>query len=148
MTIPQLDFAKLGGILPVVVQDAASGEVLMQAFLNQEAWDLTVRERIAHYYSRSKGRIWKKGERSGNIQHVEEVWIDCDDDSVLLKVRQEGGAACHTGYRSCYHRRVDPEGITVVGTPLFDPREVYGPAGPGDEAEAREGVHPTGAAHP
>ncbi len=130
MKVPQLDFAKLGGILPVVVQDAQSGEVLMQAFLNQEAWELTLREGFAHYYSRSKGRIWKKGERSGHIQRIVEVWIDCDDDSVLLKVHQEGGAACHTGYRSCYHRRLDGERLTVVGTPVFDPAKVYGGEAP------------------
>ena len=146
MKIPQLDFAKLGGIVPVVVQDSASGEVLMQAFLNQEAWDLTVRERLAHYYSRSRGRIWKKGERSGNIQHVEEIWIDCDDDSVLLKVRQEGDAACHTGYRSCYHRRVDSGGITVAGKPLFDPQKVYGPGAESEEVDATKGAPPIGAA--
>jgi len=144
--IPKLDFAKLGGIIPVVVQDAASGEVLMQAFLNQEAWDLTVREHLAHYYSRSRGRIWKKGERSGNIQHVEEIWIDCDDDSVLLKVRQEGDAACHTGYRSCYHRRVEGDEVTIVGKPLFDPRKVYGPGAESEEIEAKKGAPPIGAA--
>ncbi len=146
MRIPQLDFAKLGGIVPVVVQDAASGEVLMQAFLNQEAWELTVREGLAYYYSRSRKRIWKKGERSGNIQHVEEVWIDCDDDSVLLKVRQEGGAACHTGYRSCFHRRVDSDGITIVGKPLFDPQKVYGTGAESEEIEAKGGTPPIGAA--
>lgn len=134
MNVPQLAFDKLGGIVPAVVQDAESGEVLMQAFMNREAWETTLREGIVHYFSRSKGRIWKKGERSGNIQRVVEVWIDCDDDSVLLKVRQEGGAACHTGFRTCYHRRVDPDGVTSVGQPLFNPAQVYGPSGSSEEA--------------
>ena len=99
------DFDKLGGLVPVVTVDAGSGDVLMQAFMNREAWEATVRTRLAHYFSRSRGRVWKKGERSGHVQKVREILVDCDADAVLLRVEQTGGAACHTGYRSCFHRR-------------------------------------------
>lgn len=124
--LPHLNFQKLNGIVPAVVQDSESGEVLMLAFMNQEALERTVSEGIAYYFSRSRGRLWKKGERSGNIQHVLELWVDCEDNSVLLKVRQEGGASCHTGYRSCFHRRLEDTGLRVVGKPVFDPATVYG----------------------
>ncbi len=124
--IPALDFGKLGGIVPVVTQDALSGEILMQGFMDREAWERTLEERVAYYYSRSRGRLWKKGETSGHLQRVVEAWVDCDEDAVLLKVRQEGGGACHTGYRSCFYRRVGSEGLEVVGERRFDPAKVYG----------------------
>ena len=102
----EIDFAKQGGILPAIAQDASSGEVLMQAYMNREAWEKTLSTGLAHYWSRSRGRIWKKGETSGNFQEVLEIRVDCDADCVLLKVRQTGGVACHTGRRSCFYRRV------------------------------------------
>lgn len=127
-TIPDIDlaFEKLGGIIPAVVVDHASGECLMQAFMNRDAWERTVREGYAHYYSRSHGRIWKKGETSGHVQRVVEIWVDCDEDSVLLRVEQAGGAACHTGYRSCFHRLLTAEGLKTKGERVFDPAAVYG----------------------
>lgn len=133
--IPELDFAKLGGIVPVVVVDDVTGEVLMQAFMNQEAWKLTLSRGDAYYFSRSRERIWKKGEVSGHVQHVREILIDCDGDAVLLRVEQVGGAACHTGFRSCFHRRVTDTGFEVLGHPLFDPAEVYGSNPPTEEDE-------------
>jgi phosphoribosyl-AMP cyclohydrolase len=100
----QLDFEKNGGLVPAVAQDHRSGEVLMLAYMNRESWELTLRTGEAHYWSRSRSRLWKKGESSGNVQEVEEIRVDCDGDTVLLKVRQRGGTACHTGHRSCFFR--------------------------------------------
>jgi phosphoribosyl-AMP cyclohydrolase len=122
----ELDFSKLDGLVPVVAQDWRSGEVLMVAFVNQEAWRLTQETGIMHYWSRSRGKLWKKGESSGNIQEVKELRVDCDDDCVLARVRQVGDAACHTGYRSCFYRVVDGGGFRVDGVKVFDPREKYG----------------------
>ena len=118
-------FDKLGGLLPAIVQDAMSGEVLMLAFMNQEAWDLTCKTREAHYFSRSRQTLWHKGDTSGHVQRVQEILLDCDADTVLLKVEQVGGAACHEGYASCFYRRFQEDGWQVVGTPVFDPKEVY-----------------------
>jgi phosphoribosyl-AMP cyclohydrolase len=121
----QLNFAKMGGLLPAIVQDAASGEVLMLGFLNQEAWECTLKTGEAHFYSRTRKKVWHKGETSGHVQRVQEIYLDCDADTVLLKVEQVGGAACHTGYRSCFHRRREGEGWRLVGPRIFDPQEVY-----------------------
>lgn len=107
-----LDFAKMGGLVPVVTQDAHTGEVLMVAFLDPEAWELSLATGYAHYYSRTRQRIWKKGETSGHVQRIVEVRIDCDNDAVLFVVEQEGGTACHTGRRSCFYRALTPEGLT------------------------------------
>ncbi len=121
-----LDFAKMGGLIPVIVQDAAGGEVLMLAFMDAEAWERTLKTGEAHYYSRTRRQIWRKGATSGHVQRVKEIYLDCDQDTVLLKVQQVGGAACHTGYRSCFYRRRQGEGWQVVGPRIFDPKEVYG----------------------
>ncbi len=121
-----LDFSKLGGLVPAVVQDAATGEVLMVAFMNQDAWERTLQTGEAHYYSRSRHTLWHKGGTSGHVQRVKEIYLDCDADTVLLKVEQVGGAACHTGYRSCFYRRWQGEGWQEVGHKVFDPEEVYG----------------------
>lgn len=118
-------FDKMGGLLPAIVQDAASGAVLMLAFMNQEAWDLTCKTREAHYFSRSRQTLWHKGATSGHVQRIKEIFLDCDADTVLLKVEQVGGAACHEGYASCFYRRLQDDGWQVVGTPVFDPKEVY-----------------------
>jgi phosphoribosyl-AMP cyclohydrolase len=120
-----LRFDKMGGLLPAIVQDAKSGAVLMLAFMNQEAWDLTCKTREAHYFSRSRQTLWHKGATSGHVQRVQEIFLDCDADTVLLKVEQVGGAACHEGYASCFFRRLQEDGWQVVGTPVFDPKEVY-----------------------
>jgi phosphoribosyl-AMP cyclohydrolase len=120
-----LNFAKMGGLVPAIVQDAASGEVLMLAFMNPEAWDLTLKSGEAHYYSRTRQKVWRKGETSGHVQRVKAVYLDCDEDTVLLKVEQVGGAACHTGYRSCFYRRLAGGDWQVEGSLIFDPQEVY-----------------------
>ena len=121
-----LDFSKLDGLVPAVAQDADTGEVLMVAFMNAEAWKLTRSTGIMHYWSRSRGKLWKKGEHSGNVQQVRELRIDCDADCVLAKVRQVGEAACHTGYRSCFYQVVEGDGTRVDGVKVFDPAKVYG----------------------
>ncbi len=121
----QLDFSKTGGLVPAIVQDNETGEILMLAYMNQEAFDATLSTGKATYYSRSRQTLWVKGETSGNVQLVKEIRIDCDNDTVLLKVEQLGGAACHTGHRSCFHKKVENEVIRIVGEPVFDPQEVY-----------------------
>jgi phosphoribosyl-AMP cyclohydrolase len=121
-----LNFEKMDGLLPAVVQDHDSGEILMVGFMNQEAWETTLRTGKATFYSRTRDTLWTKGLTSGNVQRVKEIRIDCDDDTVLLKVEQVGGAACHTGHRSCFYKRVNSDqSLEVVGKPLFDPKEVY-----------------------
>jgi phosphoribosyl-AMP cyclohydrolase len=121
-----LDFDKAGGLIPAIAQDVDTGEVLMMAWINREAFDETVRTRRAVYFSRSRNRLWRKGEESGNVQEVVGIYIDCDADTVLLKVRQVGGAACHEGYKSCFFRKVEDGSLKVVSERLFDPKEVYG----------------------
>jgi phosphoribosyl-AMP cyclohydrolase len=120
-----IDFDKSNGLVPVVAQDADSGAVLMLAWMNREAFDETRRTGRACYYSRSRGRLWRKGEESGHVQEVREILIDCDADTILLKVHQVGGAACHEGYASCFFRRVEDDGLRVIGQRVFDPSKVY-----------------------
>lgn len=121
----KLNFKKTGGLIPAIVQDADTGDVLMMAYMNPEAWETTQSTRKATFWSRSRQELWVKGLTSGNVQHVKEIYIDCDNDAVLLKVKQMGGAACHTGYKSCFFKRVEGESIQIVGKPVFDPKEVY-----------------------
>jgi len=121
----QLDFNKTGGLVPAIVQDNETGEILMLGYMNQEAFDATLSTGKATYYSRSRQTLWVKGETSGNVQLVKEIRIDCDDDTVLVKVEQLGGAACHTGHRSCFYKKVENGVIRIVGEPVFDPKEVY-----------------------
>ncbi|MCU0539116.1 MAG: phosphoribosyl-AMP cyclohydrolase [Desulfobacterales bacterium] len=120
-----LDFKKMNGLVPAVAQDHATGEVLMLGFMNQEAWEATVKTGHATYYSRSRNCLWVKGATSGKLQLVREIRIDCDDDAVVLRIEQVGGAACHTGHRSCFHKRVENGSVSIIGEPLFDPKEVY-----------------------
>ena len=119
------DFAKGDGLLPAIAQDADDGTVLMMAYMNAEAYDETLATGRAVYFSRSRNKLWRKGEESGNVQQVQGIYLDCDRDTILLRVKQIGGAACHLGYRSCFFRQVTPEGFTVVGERVFDPEEVY-----------------------
>ncbi|MCS6927406.1 MAG: phosphoribosyl-AMP cyclohydrolase [Candidatus Binatia bacterium] len=122
-----IDFAKGGGVVPVIVQDHATGEVLMLAYMNQEAWEKTLSTGKAHYYSRSRARLWMKGETSGHIQEVKTIAVDCDADTILITVDQHGGAACHEGYRSCFFRsRLTNGEWQVCGERVFDPATVYG----------------------
>jgi phosphoribosyl-AMP cyclohydrolase len=120
------DFAKCGNLVPVVAQDAATGEVLMLAYMNEEAYDETLKTGRAVYFSRSRNKLWRKGEDSGNIQKVSGIFLDCDADTILLKVEQVGGAACHEGYKSCFFREITQDGVKITGKPVFDPKEVYG----------------------
>jgi len=120
-----IDFDKAGGLLPAIAQDADTGQVLMMAWMNREAFEETLRTKRACYFSRSRGRLWRKGEESGHVQEVREVYLDCDADTILLKVKQQGGAACHEGYASCFFRRVDGDKLQVVGERVFDPKQVY-----------------------
>ena len=119
------DFTDSNSLLPVVAQDFDSGLVLMLAYMNREAWEQTLATGEAVYYSRSRKRLWKKGEESGNTQRVREIYVDCDADTILLKVEQLGGAACHEGYESCFFRQLEDGNWKVVGTRVFDPQQVY-----------------------
>ena len=121
----KLDFNKTGGLVPAIVQDFQTGEILMLAYMNPDAFNATLSTGKATYYSRSRQTLWVKGETSGNIQLIKEIRIDCDDDTVLLKVEQLGGAACHTGHRSCFFKKVENGSIRIMDEPIFDPREVY-----------------------
>jgi phosphoribosyl-AMP cyclohydrolase len=121
----ELNFKKMGGLIPAVVQDYKTGEVLMLAFMNQAAWEATLTTGKATYYSRTRQELWIKGKTSGNMQIIKEIRVDCDDDTVVLKVDQVGGAACHTGHQSCFYKKVEDESIRVVGKPIFNPEEVY-----------------------
>jgi len=122
----RLDFEKQGGLIPVIAQDFETGDVLMVAYMNPEAWERTKETGYVHYYSRSRKSLWKKGESSGNLQKVREIRVDCDSDCLLIKIDQQGGAACHTGYRSCFYRVVEGEGLRISGEKVFDPEERYG----------------------
>ncbi len=123
----KLNFDKLGnGLLPAIVQDYETGKVLMVAFMNEEAFAHTVKTKKATFYSRSRDQLWVKGESSGNIQEVKEIYVDCDEDTVLVKVNQIGNAACHKGYNSCFYRRLDDDGeLNIVEEIVFDPSQVY-----------------------
>lgn len=120
------DFSKMS-MIPVIAQDYENGDVLMLAYMNETAYEETLKTGKVCYYSRSRDKLWRKGEESGNVQEVKEIFFDCDADTLLIKVHQIGGAACHVGYRSCFYRRVDSEtgGFEVVGERVFDPDEVY-----------------------
>ena len=123
--ILQPDFDKAGGLIPAIAQDAVTGQVLMMAWMNRESWEETLRTGRAVYFSRSRNKLWRKGEESGNVQEVREVYLDCDADTILLKVHQIGGAACHEGYASCFFRELTPGGPRVVAEKVFDPKVVY-----------------------
>jgi len=120
-----MDLKFADGLIPVIVQDAESKDVLMMAWANKEAVRLTQESGYAHYYSRSRKKLWKKGEESGHFQKVRRILTDCDEDCLIYEVEQTG-AACHTGYRTCFYRTLDG---TVVDTKVFNPEEVYGKKG-------------------
>ncbi len=109
------------GLIPVVVQDAGTREVLMVAYANAEAVEKTRETGFAHYFSRSRKKLWKKGEESGHVQRIREIRVDCDEDCLLYLVTQEG-AACHTGYRSCFYRTIEGD---IISEKVFDPSKVY-----------------------
>ena len=121
----ELDFKKTGGLIPAIAQDWKTGEVLMLAYINEESWKETLRTGHGVYWSRSRSKLWHKGEESGNVQIVKEILVDCDADTVIFKVEQVGGAACHEGYHTCFFRRVAGDELEVVGERVFDPKKVY-----------------------
>ena len=122
----KLDFSKSeNGLIPAIAQDYKSGEILMLAYINQEAWENSLQTGNATYWSRSRQELWKKGESSGNVQKIKEIRIDCDNDTVVFKVDQIGGAACHTGFRSCFYRIYKDGELITEGEPVFDPDKVY-----------------------
>ena len=114
------------GLIPAVIQDARDGTVLMVAYMNRESLRRTLRQKKSVFWSRSRKAFWLKGESSGHVQRVKEIRLDCDGDCLLVKVDQVGGAACHTGHRSCFYRQSNKSGkLTAVGRPLFNPKKVY-----------------------
>jgi phosphoribosyl-AMP cyclohydrolase len=121
-----IDFNKNGGLVAAIAQDHHTGEVLMIAWMNREAFDETVRTGRAVYYSRSRRKLWRKGEESGHVQEVKEIYVDCDADAILLKVNQIGGAACHEGYKSCFFRKLEAGEWKTSAERVFDPKVVYG----------------------
>lgn len=120
-----VDFEKGGGLVTAVAQDDASGEVLMVAYMNEVSLRRTLETGEAVYWSRSRGKLWHKGEESGNVQKLLGLYVDCDGDALVLRVEQVGGAACHTGKRNCFFRRIDGGRVEDVGVQVFDPDEVY-----------------------
>lgn len=122
----QPDFSKTE-LIPAIAQDADTGDVLMMAWMNAESYEETLKTGRVVYFSRSRQKLWRKGEESGNVQELKALYFDCDADTLLVKVNQIGGAACHEGYRSCFFRKVDPSTreITVEGDRVFDPASVY-----------------------
>jgi len=122
----KLDFSKSSdGLIPAIAQDYKTGEVLMLAYINEESWAETLKSGYATYWTRSRQKLWKKGESSGNLQEIKEILIDCDDDTVVFKINQIGDAACHTGHRSCFYRKVEGDQIIEVGEKVFNPEDVY-----------------------
>ena len=122
----EIDFNKGNGLIPVIIQDALTHEVLMLGYMNRESWQKTLETKRVSFWSRSRGKLWVKGETSGHTQEVKDIYLDCDGDTLLIKVNQIGGAACHTGFRSCFHLRHEEGEWEVSGEKVFDPKEVYG----------------------
>jgi phosphoribosyl-AMP cyclohydrolase len=122
-----IDFEKAGGLVTAIAQDDTTGEILMVAYMNEESLRLSLERREVVYWSRSRRKLWHKGEESGNVQKLKGMFVDCDGDAIVLRVEQVGGAACHTGKRNCFFRRIDRGEIEDVGVQVFDPDEVYGP---------------------
>jgi phosphoribosyl-AMP cyclohydrolase len=122
-----LDFTKLDGLLPAVIQDANSGEVLMLGFMNAEAYAATQASGEVTFFSRSRNKLWRKGEQSGHVLRVREILVDCDVDSLLIRVEALGPGVCHEGYKSCFFRQLSPDGeAKVIAERMFDPKAVYG----------------------
>jgi len=121
----KLDFEKTNGLIPAIAQDYKTGEVLMLGFMNSRAFEKTIKTKKATYFSRSRQALWIKGEISGHVQNVMEIRVDCDNDTILLKVDQVGGAACHKGYKSCFFSKVQESDLKIVESKVFDPKKVY-----------------------
>lgn len=129
----RLNFDKGAGLLPAIVQDYQTNEILMLAYINQEAWQATLDTGKAHYWSRSRHKLWLKGESSGHYQLIREILVDCDQDTVVFKVKQLGAASCHRGYRSCFYRRLHEGVFSIKEKPVFDPKKVYKHSGTSNE---------------
>jgi len=114
------------GLIPAIAQDYETNEILMVAWMNIEAFELTLEKKQAVYFSRSRNKLWFKGEESGNMQIVKDVYTDCDNDVILLKVQQVGGIACHTGRESCFFQKIDGEKLEITKPVIKDPKEIYG----------------------
>ena len=121
----ELDFKKSGGLIPAVAQDWQSGEILMLAYISPESWEETLKSGCATYFSRSRNKLWKKGESSGHVQKIHSILVDCDLDTVVFKVEQLGPGACHTGHRSCFYREVVGETLQETEEIVFDADKVY-----------------------
>ncbi len=122
----ELDFSKGNGLLPAIVQEYRTGKVLMLAYINEASWQKTLETREAHYWSRSRQELWHKGGTSGHVQKIKSIFIDCDSDTVLFQVDQVGEAACHTGYDTCFHKKIEEDGeVSISGNKVFDPEKVY-----------------------
>ncbi|NQZ96998.1 MAG: phosphoribosyl-AMP cyclohydrolase [Myxococcales bacterium] len=124
--LESLDFTKGDGLVTAIAQDDETDEILMVAFMNEAAFRATVETGEVVYWSRSRGKLWHKGEESGNTQQVKAIFSDCDGDVILLRVEQRGGAACHTGRRSCFFNKLEGDRWDDVGVQVFDPKQVYG----------------------
>ena len=135
----QLDFAKLDGLVPAIVQDAASGEVLMLGFMNEQAYRETRERGEVTFFSRTRNKLWRKGEQSGHVLRVRDVLVDCDVDTVLIKAEPVGPGVCHEGYRSCFFRRLAADGSTdVISTKTYDPATVYDSGRAANAAQTRQ----------
>jgi phosphoribosyl-AMP cyclohydrolase len=125
-SVIEIDFKKGEGLIPVVIQEASTNQVLMLGYMNRKSWEETLKTGKVTFWSRSRKKLWLKGETSGHFQEVREIWLDCDGDTLLIKVDQIGGAACHTGFQSCFHHRHEEGEWKISGKKIFDPKEVYG----------------------
>ena len=121
----QPDFKKMNGLVPAIAQDDRSGEVLMMAYMNEDSWNKTLETGEVHYYSRSRKTLWHKGGTSGHVQKVKSIRLDCDSDTIVVRIEQVGGAACHMGYRSCFFRELKDGKVEECSPVVFDPKEVY-----------------------
>jgi len=132
----QIDFDKSGGLVPAIIQDEASGDVLMLGFMNEASYEETRRTGEVVFFSRSRNKLWKKGESSGHVLKVHDVRIDCDADALLVRVNPIGPGVCHEGYRSCFFRSLDENGLSrLIATPTFAPEEVYQKPAPSGKAD-------------
>ena len=121
----ELDFQKSGGLIPAIAQDWQNREVLMLAYISPESWAETLKSGYATYFSRSRNKLWKKGESSGHLQKIHSILVDCDEDTVIFLVEQLGPGACHTGHRSCFYREVSGDGLRETEEAVFDAGQVY-----------------------
>ncbi|NPA40227.1 MAG: phosphoribosyl-AMP cyclohydrolase [Thermodesulfobacteria bacterium] len=121
----KLNFEKAGGLVPAIIQDYLTGKVLMLGFMNEEAVKKTLEKGVVHFFSRTRGKLWMKGETSGHVLEVKEVYVDCDEDTLLIKVNPKG-PVCHKGYMSCFYRKLEGNELKVVEEKLYNPEEVYG----------------------